>query len=131
MVRAPHPATAAHFASWNGTAPIEASSGDRQRHRLSGLGNRRINRVLRIMAIVQLRHDTAGRAYHRRRPAEGKTTMEAAWPPTACRGRVPSDSVPAVPGSGVVADGPSERAAVFAGGGLIPAGRARRSGTFP
>jgi transposase len=69
--------TAAHFASWNGTAPIEASSGDQKRHRLSRLGNRRINRVLHIMAVVQLRHDTPGRAYYRRRLAEGKTTMEA------------------------------------------------------
>jgi transposase len=69
--------TAAHFASWNGTAPIEASSGDQRRHRLSRLGNRRINRVLHIMAVVQLRHDTPGRAYYRRRLAEGKTTMEA------------------------------------------------------
>jgi transposase len=69
--------TAGHFASWNGTAPIEASSGDQRRHRLSRAGNRRINRVLHIMAIVQLRHDTPGRAYYRRRCAEGKTTMEA------------------------------------------------------
>jgi transposase len=29
------------------------------------------------MAVVQLRHDTPGRAYYRRRLAEGKTTMEA------------------------------------------------------
>src|SRR5690348_9269848 len=70
-------ATAAHFASWNGTAPIDASSGDQKRHRLSRAGNRRINRVLHIMAVVQLRHDTPGRAYYRRRLAEGKTTMEA------------------------------------------------------
>jgi transposase len=69
--------SAAHFASWNGTAPIEASSGDQRRHRLSRAGNRRINRVLHIMAIVQLRHDTPGRAYYRRRLGEGKTTMEA------------------------------------------------------
>jgi transposase len=69
--------TAGHFASWNGTAPIEASSGDHRRHRLSRAGNRRINQVLHIMAIVQLRHDTPGRAYYRRRLAEGKTTMEA------------------------------------------------------
>jgi transposase len=69
--------TAGHFASWNGTAPIEASSGDQQRHRLSRAGNRRINRVLHIMAIVQLRRDTPGRTYYRRRLAEGKTTMEA------------------------------------------------------
>jgi transposase len=69
--------TAAHFASWNGTAPIEASSGEQRRHRLSRAGNRRINRVLHIMAVVQLRHDTPGRAYYRRRLADGKTTMEA------------------------------------------------------
>jgi transposase len=54
-------ASRAHFASWNGTAPIDASSGDNNRHRLSRAGNRRINRALHIMAIVQLRHDTEGR----------------------------------------------------------------------
>jgi transposase len=67
----------AHFASWNGTAPIDASSGDQNRHRLSRAGNRRINRALHIMAIVQLRHDTEGRRYHRRKLAAGKTPMEA------------------------------------------------------
>jgi transposase len=67
----------ARFASWNGTAPIDASSGDHNRHRLSRAGNRRINRALHIMAIVQLRHDTEGRRYYRRRLAAGKTPMEA------------------------------------------------------
>jgi transposase len=67
----------AHFASWNGTAPIDASSGDQVRHRLSRAGNRQINRVLHIMATVQLRNPTAGRAYYDRRKAEGKTSMEA------------------------------------------------------
>ena len=67
----------AHFASWNGTAPIDASSGDQVRHRLSRAGNRQINRVLHIMATVQLRHDTEGRAYFDRRKADGKTSMEA------------------------------------------------------
>jgi transposase len=66
-----------HFASWNGTAPIDASSGDHRRHRLSRAGNRRINRVLHIMAIVQLRNDTEGRAYYRRKLADGKTPREA------------------------------------------------------
>jgi transposase len=65
------------FASWNGTAPIDASSGEQRRHRLSRAGNRRINRVLHITAIVQLRNDTEGRAYYRRKLAAGKTTMEA------------------------------------------------------
>jgi transposase len=66
-----------HFASWNGTSPLDASSGEQRRHRLSRAGNRRINRVLHIMAIVQIRHDTEGRAYYRRKLAAGKTPMEA------------------------------------------------------
>ena len=64
--------TRARFASWNGTAPIDASSGQQVRHRLSRAGNRRINRVLHIMAIVQIRHDTESRAYYRRKLAAGK-----------------------------------------------------------
>jgi transposase len=67
----------AHFASWNGTAPIDASSGDQVRHRLSRAGNRQINRVLHIMAVVQLRNPTQGRAYSGRKVAAGKTPMEA------------------------------------------------------
>jgi transposase len=70
-------ASRAHFASWNGTAPLDASCGDQHRHRLSRAGNRRINRVLHIMAVVQLRHDTEGRRYFRRKLAAGKTAMEA------------------------------------------------------
>ena len=66
-----------HFASWTGTAPIDASSGQHIRHRLSRAGNRRLNHVLYIAGIVQLRHDTAGRAYYRRKRAAGKTPMEA------------------------------------------------------
>ena len=66
-----------HFASWNGTAPIDASSGDNVRHRLSRAGNRQINRTLHIMATVQLRNDTEGRRYYDRRRADGKTSMEA------------------------------------------------------
>ena len=69
--------TRGHFASWNGTAPIDASSGEHNRNRLSRAGNRRINRALHIMAIVQLRSDTEGRAHYRRKVADGKTTMEA------------------------------------------------------
>jgi hypothetical protein len=68
----------AHFASWNGTAPIDASSGDQVRHRLSRAGNRQINRVLHIMAVVQLRHrDSEGRAYYDRKVAADKTPREA------------------------------------------------------
>jgi transposase len=67
----------AHFASWNGTAPIDASSGDQIRHRLSRAGNRQINRVLHIMATVQLRNATEGRAYFDHKTTTGKTSMEA------------------------------------------------------
>ena len=67
----------AHFASWNGTAPIDASSGEQVRHRLSRAGNRQINRALHIMATVQLRNPTEGRAYFDRKKASGKTSMEA------------------------------------------------------
>ncbi len=66
-----------HFASWTGTAPIDASSGEQIRHRLSRAGNRRLNHVLYMAGFVQLRHDTDGRAYYRRKLAAGKTPMEA------------------------------------------------------
>src|SRR5829696_4221735 len=69
--------TKAHFASWTGTAPLDASSGEQTRHRLSRAGNRRMNHVLHVAAIVQIRHDTEGRAYYRRKLAAGKTPMEA------------------------------------------------------
>jgi transposase len=65
------------FASWNGTAPLDASSGNQQRHRLSRAGNRRINRALHIMAIIQLRNATAGRAYYHARKAGGMPSMMA------------------------------------------------------
>jgi transposase len=66
-----------HFASWTGTAPIDASSGDHVRHRLSRGGNRQINKTLHIMATVQLRNATEGRAYYDRKKAAGKTSAEA------------------------------------------------------
>ena len=65
------------FASWNGTAPLDASSGNQQRHRLSRVGNRRINRVLHMMAIVQLRHPGDGRTYYERRRAGGMPSLMA------------------------------------------------------
>ena len=67
------------FASWTGTAPLDASSGEQIPHRLARAGNRRMNHVLHVAAIVQLRHDTEGRAcaYYRRELADGKTPMEA------------------------------------------------------
>jgi transposase len=65
------------FASWTGTAPLDASSGEQIRHRLSRAGNRKINHMLHIAAATQVRLDTEGRAYYRRKLAAGKTRMEA------------------------------------------------------
>ena len=65
------------FASWNGTAPLDASSGSQARHRLSRAGNRRINRVLHIMAAGWLRNQTKGRAYYDARRAGGMPSMMA------------------------------------------------------
>jgi transposase len=65
------------FASWTGTAPLDVSSGEQNRHRLSRAGNRRMNHMLHVAAIAQIRNDTEGRAYYRRKLAAGKTPMEA------------------------------------------------------
>src|SRR6476659_8041580 len=65
------------FASWTGTAPLDASSGEQNRHRLSRAGNRRVNHMIHIATVTQLRLDTEGRTYHRRKRAEGKKPMEA------------------------------------------------------
>ena len=48
------------FASWTGTAPLDASSGEQNRHRLSRAGNRRMNHMIHIAAVTQLRLDTDG-----------------------------------------------------------------------
>lgn len=65
------------FASWTGTAPLDASSGEQNRHRLSRAGNRRINHMIHIAAVTQLRLDTEGRDYYRRKRAAGKKPKEA------------------------------------------------------
>jgi len=65
------------FASWTGTAPLDASSGEQNRHRLSRAGNRRMNHMIHIAAVSQIRLDTDGRAYYRRKQAAGKTKLEA------------------------------------------------------
>ena len=65
------------FASWTGTAPLDASSGEQNRHRLSRAGNRRVNHMIHIAAVTQLRLDTEGRAYYRRKRAAGKKPQEA------------------------------------------------------
>ena len=66
------------FAAYNGTAPIELSSGGRVVHRLSQRGNRRLNHAIHMAAICQIRQlHSDGRAYFDRKVAEGKTKKEA------------------------------------------------------
>jgi transposase len=67
-----------HFAAYNGTAPIEVSSGPRKIYRLSRRGNRRLNHAIHMAAVTQIRFpDSDGRAYYDRKIAEGKTGKEA------------------------------------------------------
>jgi transposase len=69
--------SAGHYARYNATAPLEASSGPRVRHRLNPRGNRQLNHALHVAAITQIAHDTPGRVYFERKIAEGKTRKEA------------------------------------------------------
>jgi transposase len=67
-----------HFAAYNGTAPIEVSSGKRKVYRLSRRGNRRLNHAIHMAAITQIRYKhSQGRAYYDKKLAEGKTSKEA------------------------------------------------------
>ena len=71
-------ATKDKFASYNGTAPIDAFPGEQARHRLSRAGNRRINHALHMMAVTQIRYPgTQGRLCYQRRRTEGKTPEQA------------------------------------------------------
>jgi transposase len=63
----------AAFASLAGVAPIEASSGQRSRHRLNRGGDRALNRALHTVAITRMRCHPETRNYEIRRSAEGKT----------------------------------------------------------
>ena len=67
-----------HFAAYDGTAPIEVSSGPRKVYRLSRRGNRRLNHAIHMVAVTQVRHrHSEGRAYYDKKLAEGKTPKEA------------------------------------------------------
>jgi transposase len=69
--------TPSAFAAGNGTAPIDASSGRNERHRLNRGGNRRVNRALYTVAITQTRHEPRAADYLARKRAAGKTRREA------------------------------------------------------
>lgn len=67
----------AAFASYTGTAPIEVSSGDIVRHRLSRAGDRQLNYCLHTMALSQIKNDGTGRAYYLAKRAATKGHKEA------------------------------------------------------
>ena len=69
--------SAGHYASYNGTAPVEYSSGGKKKHRLSLRGNRKLNHAIHMAAVTQIRHNTPGRIYYNRKQDEGKTKKEA------------------------------------------------------
>jgi transposase len=65
------------FAAVSGTAPIPASSGKTNRHRLNRGGNRQLNRAIHTVAVVQAKSDPRAKAYVERRMTEGKSRLEA------------------------------------------------------
>ena len=103
--------SAATFASYTGTAPIEVSSGDVVRHRLSRAGDRQLNCCLHTMAITQLQRDCPGRTYYLRKRADGKSHKEA----LRCLKRRLSDVLLPVPD-------PRRRPAERGGPGRTPGG---------
>jgi transposase len=65
------------FAMHAGVAPIPASSGKTNRHRLARGGNRQLNAALHRIAVTQIRLDGLGRTYYQRRRANGDMPMRA------------------------------------------------------
>ena len=66
------------FATYAGVAPVEIASGDRQRHRLSRSGDRKLNSAIHLVAVTQVRmRDSSGRRYYDTKIAEGKSRNEA------------------------------------------------------
>ena len=70
-------AAEAKLAKHTGTAPLPASSGELQRHRLNRSGNRQLNCALHRIAVTQARIHPPARAYLERKQAEGKSRREA------------------------------------------------------
>jgi len=73
------------YARHNGTAPLPVWSGNRERHRLSRIGNRQLNAALHRIAIAQAHYHPAARDFLQRRRASGDTTTEALRPGSASR----------------------------------------------
>jgi transposase len=70
-------ATDAQLARHAGCAPIEVSSGRSRRHRLSRMGNRKLNAALHQVVLTQARVHPPAQAYLAKKRAEGKSNKEA------------------------------------------------------
>jgi len=82
-------ATAAKLARAAGVAPIPASPGNTQRHRLDHGANRQINAAPHRVIVTRARRQPPTRDYIERRRSEGKSTREA----TRCLKRYPARRV--------------------------------------
>lgn len=70
--------TAAAFANYNGSAPVQIASADTDRHRLSRHGDRQLNSALYPLAMVQIRMPAStGRGYYDTKIVEGKSGRAA------------------------------------------------------
>jgi transposase len=69
--------TEAQLAAYAGAAPLETSSAGVVRHRLNRGGNRRLNSILHMIALTQLRCWLPAQAYIERKTSEAKSKREA------------------------------------------------------
>jgi transposase len=65
------------FAVLSGSAPLPASSGQTQRHRLNRGGNRQLNWALHYIALVQCRIMPDAKTYMARQREAGRSHKEA------------------------------------------------------
>ncbi|MFF1598871.1 transposase [Streptomyces mirabilis] len=72
-----------HFASYTGSAPLDASSGNNIRHRLNTGGNRALNWVLHTIAVCQIRDGGRGQDYYLRKTRRGRHLRKLAGPSNA------------------------------------------------
>ncbi len=70
-------ATDAQLAQCFGVAPIPASTGRTDRHRLNRGGDRRANSAIHIIAVNRMRRDKTTQSYIAKRTSQGKTKAEA------------------------------------------------------
>ncbi|MEV4417900.1 hypothetical protein [Catellatospora sp. NPDC049609] len=71
------------------TSPLDASSGERRRHRLNAGGNRQLNSAPHTIAVCQARGLGSGADYYQRKLTEGKTRRSA---PSPSNGDLPTSS---------------------------------------